>query len=224
MGRPDSRGRPATASGVRQGARLGFGRRPALLVIDLVRAYTTPGSPLHAAGVVRAVRNLAALLRAARSARIPVLHTGVHYNPRNFEDGGAWILKAPVLKLLVRENPLSAFDPGAVPADGETVVIKNYSSAFAGTSIAATLTAAGVDTVLMAGCTTSGCIRASAVDAIQHGFRPMVVAECVGDRHPGPHRAALCDIDEWFGDVVSRAEAIGYLAGLTRRTPGRSST
>jgi maleamate amidohydrolase len=206
--------RPPTGQPASRPVRLGFGHRPALLVIDFLQAYTTPGSPLHAPGVVSAVGRLPPLLRAARAARIPILHTGVLYNPRNFEDGGAWIRKAPVLKLLVPENPLSAFDSAACPAAGETVVIKNYSSAFAGTSVAATLAAARVDTVLMAGCTTSGCIRASAVDAIQNGFRPMIIAECVGDRHADPHRAALRDIDEWFGDVVSRAEAIRYLFGL----------
>lgn len=191
--------------------RLGFGERPALLVIDLLRAYTTPGSPLFAPGVVRAVGRLGPLLAAARAARIPVIHTGVLYEPATFADGGAWIRKAPVLKLLVPGNPLATFDPRARPAAGETVVIKNYSSAFAGTSIAATLAAQRVDTLLLAGCTTSGCVRATAVDAIQRGFRPLVVRECVGDRHDAPHRAALADVDAAFGDVVTLAAVLRRL-------------
>jgi maleamate amidohydrolase len=191
--------------------RLGFGERPALLVIDFLRAYTTPGSPLHAPGVVAAVGRLAPLLAAARAARIPVIHTGVLYNAATFADGGAWIRKAPVLRQLVPGNPLARFDRRARPARGETVVIKNYSSAFAGTSVAATLTAQRIDTLLLAGCTTSGCVRASAVDAIQRGFRPLVVRECVGDRHDVPHRAALADIDAAFGDVVTLAAVLRRL-------------
>jgi maleamate amidohydrolase len=196
--------------------RLGFGRRPALLVIDLLRAYTTRGSPLWAEGVVRAVAALPPLLQAARRAGVPVLHTRVLYTPPHFADGGLWIHKAPVLRTLVPGSPLAAFCPGARPGPGETVVVKQYSSAFAGTAIAATLTAAGVDTLLLAGCTTSGCVRASAVDALQNGFRPLVVRECVGDRHPDPDRAALRDIREQFGDVVTRAATIRYLGRLRR--------
>jgi maleamate amidohydrolase len=191
--------------------KVGFGHRPALLVIDLLRAYTTRGSPLYAPGVVRAVAELPVLLRTARRARIPVLHTRVLYTPPHFIDGGMWIRKAPVLRMLVPGEPLAEFCRSAKPAPGETVIVKQYSSAFASTSIAATLRAAGIDTLLLAGCTTSGCVRASAVDAIQHGFRPMVVRECVGDRHPDPHDTAVTDISAMFGDVVSLAAAIRYL-------------
>lgn len=206
-------GLPPAAAQSGDNARLGPGERPALLVIDLLRAYTTRGSPLYAPGVVRAASALAPLLRAARSSGVPVLHTGVLYNPATFEDGGAWVCKAPVLRLLVPGNPLARFDSRARPGPRETVLIKNYSSAFAGTSLAATLTAARIDTLLIAGCTTSGCVRASAVDAIQRGFRPLIVRECVGDRHPDPHAAALRDIDAWYGDVITRREAVAILRG-----------
>jgi maleamate amidohydrolase len=154
------------------------------------------------------------LLKAARKKKVPVIHTRVLYNPANFEDGGVWVRKAPVLKALVPGNKYAEFCPEVVPAKGETVIVKNYASCFFGTSLAATLTAQGVDTLIMAGCTTSGCIRASAVDAVQHGFRPIVVRECVGDRHDGPHEANLFDINAKYGDVVSKAEAIKYLNSL----------
>jgi maleamate amidohydrolase len=194
--------------------RMGFGRRPAVIVIDLLQGYTLPGAPLYAPGVVACVKEVPELLRAARKKKVPVIHTRVLYNPANFEDGGVWIKKAPVLKALVPGNQYAEFCPEVKPGKGETVIVKNYASCFFGTSLAATLTAQGVDTLIITGCTTSGCIRASAVDAVQHGFRPIVVRECVGDRHDGPHEANLFDINAKYGDVVSKAEAIRYLNSL----------
>jgi maleamate amidohydrolase len=197
--------------------RLGFGRRPALLCIDLMRAYTQPGSPLWACGVVEALQSLPVLLDAARSTRTPVLHTRVAYQPPHFADGGTWIRKAPVLRALVPDSPLTTFDRRARPSRGELVITKHYSSAFAGTSLAATLAALGVDTLLLAGCTTSGCVRASAMDALQWGFRPIVVRECVGDRHREPHLANLRDMDADWGDVVSLRRACTFLASAQVR-------
>lgn len=196
------------------GNRIGFGRKPAVVAIDLLQGYTLPGAPLYAPGVVKCVKEVPALLEAARRRKVPVIHTRVFYNPANFEDGGVWILKAPVLKSLVPGNRYAEFCPPVKPRKGETVIVKNYASCFFGTSLAATLTAQGVDTLIIAGCTTSGCVRASAVDAVQHGFRPIVVRECVGDRHEAPHEANLFDIDAKYGDVVSRAQAIAYLESL----------
>ncbi|MCK6371811.1 MAG: isochorismatase family protein [Gammaproteobacteria bacterium] len=194
--------------------RIGFGKKPAVVVIDLLQGYTLPGAPLFAPGVVKCVKEVPELLKVARTKKVPVIHTRVLYNPSNFEDGGVWIRKAPVLKALVPGNKYAEFCPGVKPARGETVIVKNYASCFFGTSLAATLTAQGVDTLIITGCTTSGCIRASAVDAVQHGFRPIVVRECVGDRHDGPHEANLFDINAKYGDVVSKAEVIRYLNSL----------
>lgn len=194
--------------------RIGFGRKPAVIAIDLLQGYTLPGAPLFAPGVVKCVKEVPALLRAARRSKVPVIHTRVLYNPVNFEDGGVWIRKAPVLKAMVPGSPYAEFCPEVRPGKGETVIVKNYASCFFGTSLAATLTALGVDTVIIVGCTTSGCIRASAVDAVQHGFRPIVVRECVGDRHDDPHNANLFDINAKYGDVVSKAEAIAYIDSL----------
>lgn len=194
--------------------RIGFGDTPALLVIDFMEGYTTEGSPLFAPGVVSAVRESVELLAAARAAKIPVFHTIVRYNPLTFADAGMWIRKAPVLKCLVEGNPYSRTCAEVRPTPDETVVTKQYASVFYGTSLAAMLTAKRVDTAILIGCSTSGCIRASSVDAVQHGFRTIVVRDCVGDRHPDVHAANLFDIDSKYGDVVMKSEVIDYLKKL----------
>ncbi|MBN5255932.1 isochorismatase family protein [Serratia marcescens] len=196
------------------GQRLGFGRRPALLAIDFMQAYTTEGAPLFAPGVVSAVEESHELLACARRTGIPVIHTHIRYHAGHFADGGLWVKKAPVMKDMVAGNPLAAFCPPVAPLADEVVLSKQYASAFFGTALAPLLVAQGIDTLLMIGCSTSGCIRASAVDAVQHGFRAMVVRECVGDRHPGPHEANLFDIDSKYGDVVHKREALDYLNRL----------
>ncbi|MGY3348668.1 N-carbamoylsarcosine amidohydrolase [Serratia marcescens] len=196
------------------GQRIGFGRRPALLAIDFMQAYTTEGAPLFAPGVVSAVEESRELLACARRTGIPVIHTHIRYHAGHFADGGLWVKKAPVMKDMVEGNPLAAFCPPVAPLADEVVLSKQYASAFFGTALAPLLVAQGIDTLLMIGCSTSGCIRASAVDAVQHGFRAMVVRECVGDRHPGPHEANLFDIDSKYGDVVHKQEALDYLNRL----------
>ncbi|HAT2908854.1 TPA: isochorismatase family protein [Serratia marcescens] len=196
------------------GQRIGFGRRPALLAIDFMQAYTTEGAPLFAPGVVSAVEESRELLACARRTGIPVIHTHIRYHAGHFSDGGLWVKKAPVMKDMVAGNPLAAFCPPVAPLADEVVLSKQYASAFFGTALAPLLVAQGIDTLLMIGCSTSGCIRASAVDAVQHGFRAMVVRECVGDRHPGPHEANLFDIDSKYGDVVHKREALDYLNRL----------
>lgn len=198
------------------GNRLGFGRKPVLLVIDLLQGYTLKGAPLFAPGVIKAVAEVPAVLRAARAKKMPVIHTRVLYNPADFADGGMWIRKAPVLKSLVPGSKYAQFCKGVEPKKSELVIVKNYASAFFGTTLASTLTAMGADTLLIAGCTTSGCIRASAVDAVQYGFRPIVIRECVGDRHDAPHEANLFDISAKYGDVISKVEALKYIKGLRK--------
>ena len=194
------------------GHRIGFGEKPAVLGIDFMMAYTTPGAPLFAEGVVRAVCQAKTLYAAARAAGVPLLHTNILYRGNGCSDGGVWVRKAPVLKGLVPGSSLIEFCEGVEPAAGEMVVTKQYASAFFGTSLASTLHAAEIDTVILAGCSTSGCVRASAVDAVQSGFRTIVVRECVGDRHQVPHEANLFDIDAKYGDVVSLNEILAYLS------------
>jgi maleamate amidohydrolase len=196
--------------------RVGFGNKPALIVIDLIKAYTLPDAPLFAQGVIPAVEETAGLLALARKLGIRVIHTTVAYQPSDFADGGIWVRKAPVLKCLT-QSPYNEVCEGVEPLAHEVVVTKQYASGFFGTSLAATLTADGVDTLIITGCTTSGCIRATAVDAVQNGFRAIVPRECVGDRHPGPHEANLFDIDSKYGDVVSKAEVVAYLQRINAR-------
>ena len=190
------------------------GPRPALVVVDFVMAYLTPGSPLYA-GVESARDACATLLHAARSAGIPVLHTNVRYQVGG-RDGGIFFRKLPALRCFeAGAHPeLAAFDPALAPAPGETVITKQYASAFFGTTLASTLVDAGVDTLLIAGVSTSGCIRATALDACQHGFIPLVVREAVGDRHPAPHEASLFDLQAKYAEVVHLAQAVEYLGTL----------
>jgi len=193
--------------------RLGFGKRPALLIVDFINAYVTEGAPLFAPDVVTAVDETIPLLSLARAKQIPVLFTKVLYN-KNFRDGGTFIQKVPVLKTMVEGEPLAEIVPQLTPVDSDIIIIKQYASAFFGTSLAATLTSLGVDTILLTGCSTSGCIRASAVDGMQYGFRVIVPRECVADRHPGPHEANLFDINSKYGDVVGKSEVMEYLRAL----------
>lgn len=190
--------------------RLGFGRRPAVVAIDFVLSYTTPGAPFYAEGVVRAVARTRELFTLARRIGVPILHTRPIYHPSG-RDGGLFVQKVPALRAMVRGEPLAEFDPVVAPAADEIVFEKAYPSSFFGTALAPTLTAQGIDTVILVGCSTSGCVRATAVDALQYGFRPIVARECVGDRHPGPHEAALFDIDAKYGDVEELASILAYL-------------
>ncbi len=193
------------------------GRRPALLVIDFVRAYLVEGSPLYA-GAEPARAAAQTLLEAARRAAIPVVHTNVHYQPGG-RDGGVFFRKVPALKCFeAGAHPdLAAFAAGLEPVAGETVITKQYASAFFGTTLASTLTSLGVDTLLIAGVSTSGCVRASAVDACQHGFIPLVVRDAVGDRHPAPHEANLFDLQAKYAEVVGLQLALEYLQRLEAR-------
>ena len=196
--------------------KVGYGAKPAVVVIDFTLAYTTPGSPFFAEGVVRAVTDTVPLLAAARAAGIPVIHTRVEYHPSG-ADGGWFVRKVPALRKMVAGEPLAQIDPKVAPLPEEVVLVKQYPSPFFGTSLASTLTSLGIDTLILTGCSTSGCVRATAVDGIQYGFRVIVPRECVGDRHDGPHDANLFDINAKYGDVVGRDEVIAYLAGLTAK-------
>ncbi|MCP1335741.1 N-carbamoylsarcosine amidohydrolase [Futiania mangrovi] len=195
--------------------RLGWGRKPAVLVIDFTYGYTTPGSPLYAEGVVKAVEASVDLLDAARAAGVPIIYTKVMYHPSGM-DGGLFAQKVPVLQRLVPGERLVEIDDRVAPHPEDLVIVKNYPSAFFGTSLAATLTSEGIDTLILLGCSTSGCVRATAIDTIQHGFRGIVPRECVGDRHDGPHDANLFDMNAKYADVLPREEVIAHLKGLAR--------
>lgn len=191
---------------------LGFGRSPALILIDFVEAYFDIDSPLYA-GVDEALAAALRLRELARSVSVPVIYTNVVYHPGG-ADGGRFFEKVGPLESFERGNPLGNWPGGLTPAPGELVISKQYPSAFFGTSLASTLTAGGIDTLLLTGLTTSGCVRATCVDTISHGFIPIVVREACGDRHDDPHEANLFDMQAKYAEVVGEARAVEYLESL----------
>lgn len=186
------------------------GRKAALVLVDPDRAYIDPACPLYA-GVEDATDSMRLLLGAARDGGVPVFITRVLIDPNGI-DGGVFRRKVPALRWLAPDSPYSGWIEGLEPEPGDVVVTKQYPSAFAGTSLAAALVALGVDTVLIAGLSTSGCIRATATDAMQSGLIPMVVREAVGDRLPETHEANLFDIQAKIGEVVTLATAADIIA------------
>ncbi len=189
--------------------RLGFGQRRALLVVDIVRAYLDPASPLYAA-VEEAAASAGRIVEAARDTGVPVVFTRVEYAP-GLQDGGVFARKVPALHVFETGSPLGDFPDDPAPQPGEVVVTKQYASAFFGTSLASTLVAFGVDSVIIVGFSTSGCVRATATDACQYGLVPIVVRDAVGDRDPAPHEANLFDLDAKYADVVSEDEVLNAL-------------
>lgn len=196
------------------GGSVGFGDSPALILIDFCQGYFDESCDLYA-GVEDALASALRIREAAHAAGVPVFLTSVVYHSGG-ADGGRFYEKALPLRYFQRGNPMGEFAQGLVPRVNEIVVSKQYPSAFFGTSLASTLTAMRCDSVLLAGLTTSGCVRASCVDAMSHGFRTAVIADACGDRHPDPHKANLFDMNAKYADVVSEDEAIVYLAGLRR--------
>ncbi|WP_416907962.1 MAG: isochorismatase family protein [Polymorphobacter sp.] len=188
------------------------GSRPALVLIDFARAYHDPASPLYA-GVDDARASAARIRDAARAAGIPVIFTRVEYSEDGHE-GGVFFRKVGALKSFIKGNPLGDFTPELSPLPGDRVLTKHYPSAFFGTALASQLTAQGIDTLIITGLSTSGCVRATAVDALCHGFIPLVVTDAVGDRDDAIHQANLFDIAAKSATLASEAETLAYLAGL----------
>lgn len=196
------------------GKRIGFGKRPALIMIDFVEAYFDKDCALYA-GVEDALASALRLQKVARDAGIPVIYTNVVYKPGGV-DGGRFYQKSMTLHNFVEGSPMGAWPKGMTVEPHEVVISKQYPSAFFGTSLASTLASMGVDTLIHTGLSTSGCVRATCVDCCSHGFIPIIVREGVGDRHPAPHEANLFDMDAKYGDVVSEAEVITYMQSLER--------
>jgi maleamate amidohydrolase len=194
--------------------KLGFGRSPALVVVDMVTGYTDPSCDLYIGEQAPdLVLSIVQLVEAARRAEIPVVYTGVSISADG-SNGGIFFKKVPSLSIFQPGGEFAGLVPELAPRDNDTVIMKQYPSALYGTPLAAMLNTLGIDSVIMCGVSTSGCIRATATDVMQHGFIPIVVREAVGDRHPGPHEANLFDIDAKIGDVVSLVEAIAHLTDL----------
>ena len=189
---------------------LAFGNRPALLIVDFVMAYLDPASSLYA-GVEAALASNERLLAAAHQAGVPVIFTNVEYEPGG-TNGGLFYQKIPALKAFDKGSPLGRFPDSLMPGPNDLVVTKQYASAFFGTGLAETLRTMGVDTLVITGLSTSGCVRATALDALQSGFAPFVVREACGDRHAAPHDANLFDLQAKYAEVISEATALEHLA------------
>ena len=202
------------------GGNIGWGERPALLLIDMVQAYFRDGSPLnlddhsskHAA---------AGLLTSARANGVPVLHTAVSYR-QGMVDAGHFYSKVGALAIFAQDaaDPtLGAFVPELEPLPQETVVVKQYASGFFGTSLASTLASMGVDTLVIGGVSTSGCVRATVTDAVQHGFRPMLAPEACGDRTPEYHDSNVRDLGAKYADVMTCDEVLQRFESAGARRP-----
>jgi maleamate amidohydrolase len=191
--------------------RVGLGRRPALLVVDMNVGFTDRRSPLvcDLDGVVAAIVRL---LAAARRAGVPVAYTTVAYGEGDRRVAKAFIDKVPALLTLAAGSPWVEIDPRIAPGPGEPVLTKLFASAFFGTPLGALLAAARCDSVVVSGASTSGCVRATVVDVLQHGYRPVVAREAVGDRDPAAHAQALHDVDAKYGDVLGLEEVLRGLA------------
>lgn len=194
------------------GARTGWGAAPALLIIDMAKAFNDPAYGVGA-DQTPAVQATATVLEAARAASVPVFFFTTAFLPDG-SDGGMFIRKVPALRELLVGSEGAEIDERLAPRDGEPVILKKYSSAFFGTPLASTLRAAGIDTIILTGCSTSGCIRAAALDGVSNGFRVIVPREAVSDRAPGPHEANLFDIDAKYGDVEPMSDVVAHLNAL----------
>jgi maleamate amidohydrolase len=199
-------------------ARLGesvtLGSRPAVLVVDFSCGFTDPECTLGA-DMTEQVEATRRLLDAARAKGLPVIFTTIGFEP-SLKDGGLWLEKAPALGDLQIGGRWVEIDPRLEPQEGETIVVKKGASAFFGTNLAAILISQGIDSVVLCGATTSGCVRATAIDLLQSGFPTIVPSECVADRAQAPHDANLFDINAKYADVVSLEDALDYV----ERVPG----
>lgn len=192
--------------------RIGYGAKPALILIDFVQAYFDPDCDLFA-DPQEALESALRIRQAAHAATVPVVHTCVVYHP-SFIDGGRFFQKAAPLRHFYEGSPMGAWPKGLNPEPDELVLKKQYPSAFFGTSLASTLTARGIDSVILTGLTTSGCVRATCVDACSHGFIPIVVEEACSDRHASPHEANMFDMNAKYADVVREKDILVYLERL----------
>lgn len=186
------------------------GANPALLLVDMVEAYIRPDSPLYCETAAAAADCAARLVEAAHRAGRQVVYTNVEYEPDG-SDGGLFYRKVPSLKLFTRGSAFGAFPENLQPTGSDWVISKKYPSAFFATDLAGRLHEAGVDTLVICGYSTSGCVRASALDTIQSEFAPFVVRDGVADRHPDPHEANLFDLQSKYAEVIDEKAAAAIL-------------
>ena len=199
------------------GNRMGFGRKPALLIIDFNNAFNDPAQ-FGGGNIPDAIAHTKDLLALARHMELPVAFTTHVYKEDGSEDG-LFNLKSPGMRALKPGSHATAIVDDLAPRPGERVIEKHYPSGFFGTDLAGWLARRQIDTVIVTGCTTSGCVRATVVDAMGHGFRPMVPRECVGDRAEAPHEANLFDMDQKYADVMPVQDVVKELEKLA---PGQT--
>jgi maleamate amidohydrolase len=192
------------------GRRIGFGQRPALMVIDMVKAFTDQ-KRLLGADLDAQVEAMGPLIALAHERAVPVFFSTVRYDDAELRDAGIWGLKQKGAATLRSDGDGHELDPRVDFRAGDSLIVKKYASCFFGTDLAARLVSRRIDTLIVVGCTTSGCVRATAVDAVQNGFRPMVVREAVGDRSAAAHEQSLFDLDAKYADVVSLEDTLTYL-------------
>ncbi len=197
-------------------SRSGYGKRPGLLIVDFINGFTDPNSPLGG-NFDSQLDATNALLDAFRAQALPIAYTVVEYE-HDYRDAGVFIEKVPSLAVLKKGSHMVEVDDRIKPLPGEYIVSKRYASSFFGTNLDTWFRNNGVDTCVIVGCTTSGCVRASAVDSLQYGYRTVVVRDGCGDRAGGPHEANLFDIDAKYGDVISLDECLEYVGGLSAAT------
>ncbi len=190
--------------------RMGFGDRPALLVVDFTLAFTDPGRPLGSS-VDSPIEQTNLLLDVAHTKKIPVFFSAICYDEDDLGDAGVWRLKIRSLSTLKASTDGSQLDPRLNRLAADPVILKKYASSFFGTDLSSRLQSRGVDTLLIAGCATSGCVKATVIDACQHGFRPIIAREAVGDRSPAAHAQSLWDMEAIYGDVRSVSEIVSYV-------------
>jgi nicotinamidase-related amidase len=196
--------------------RVGYGVRPAILVIDMARAFCDPKYRLGF-DQTSTLEAIAEILAVARDRGVPIFFTVVAYRPDG-QDGGMLVKKIPaLLDLGADDEAVMQVHPQIAPLDGETVILKKYSSAFFETSLGSMLVNAGIDTVILTGSSTSGCVRATATEAVSRGYRVIVPREAVADRAWEPHEANLFDIDSKYGDVEPLSDVVAYLRTLGSR-------
>lgn len=204
------------------GRRMGLGARPALLVIDAQVGFADP-AVFGGHNIAAAFDGIAALLPRFRALGLPVAH--VRYTcADDGSDAGTFGLKVPGLLGLTRNAPIARIVDGCAPMPGEFLAEKRHASAFSGTPLAPWLAFRGVDSLFVTGCTTSGCVRASVVDASAHGFRPLVLVDCVGDRAEGPHESSLFDMGQKYADLMESADAVAMLIARAKAAPAAAVT
>jgi maleamate amidohydrolase len=192
------------------GKRSGFGNRAALVVIDYINAFTDAAMPLGSnLDAELAQTNL--LIDEAHAQGLTVIYSTVAYDEDGYKDAGIWALKQSGLSTLKAGTPAVELDSRLHRQPADIVITKKYASCFYGTDMVARLNARQIDTLILTGCTTSGCVRSTAVDALQNGFRPIIARDAVGDRSAAAHTQSLFDLDQKYGDVMSVEEILAEL-------------